>query len=94
MVLLLSYILSALACAALYPFVGSVSARQINRKYIQTLQRQAAERFNKDRLALTPDEDRVDIRLNPGVKNITFSNPAASGQCLTGTAFVSFGRLC
>lgn len=80
MVLLLSYLLSALASTALYPLIGSVSARHPNRNRIQALQRQAADRFNKNRLALS--EGGVDVRLNSAVKNISFSNPAASGKCL------------
>lgn len=80
MVLLLSYLLSALACAAtLYPTVGTVSARRIDRKHIQALQRQAADRFNKNTLAASYVEGGYDVRLSGGVKNFTFSNPAASG---------------
>ena len=74
MVPFLSYALSALA---LCPLLTSVSAIH-NRKQLQTLQRQAADRFYKNRLALA--DGGVDVRLNPGVKNITFSNPDASGQ--------------
>jgi hypothetical protein len=78
MVLFLSYVLSALASTALY----SVSATHINRKHIQTLQRQATDRFYKNRLAVA--DGGVDVRLNPSVKNITFSNPDASGECISG----------
>jgi len=78
MVLLISYLLSALACTTLYPAAGTVSARQIDRKHVQALQRQAAERFNKNRLASSSAGD--DVRLSTGVKNFTFSNPAASGE--------------
>lgn len=84
MVLLLSYLLSALACMALYPALGSVSAKHIDRKHIQALQRQAADRFNKNRLTLPPGQGGFDIKLNPGVKNFTFSNPAASGESISG----------
>jgi len=74
----LSHLLSALACTALYPAVGTVSARQIGRKHIQTLQRQAADRFNRNRLAVPIVGG--DVRLSVGVKNFTFSNPTASGE--------------
>ena len=80
MVLLISYLLSALACTALYPVTGSVSARRIDRKHIQALQRKAADRFSKSLLAVS--EGGVDVKSDPGVKNITFSNPAASGKYL------------
>jgi hypothetical protein len=75
MVFLLSYLLSALACTALYPAVGTASARRIDRKHVQDLQRQAADRLNKNRLAVPSVE-------GGGIKNITFSNPAASGGYL------------
>ena len=78
MVPLISYLLSALICTALYPTAGTVSARQINRKHIQALQRQAADRFSKNRLAVPFGGSNV--RLSPGVKNFTFSNPTASGE--------------
>ena len=72
MVLLISYILSALACTALYPPAGTVSARRINRKYIQALQRQAMDRFNENRLAAS--FVGRDISMSAGVKNFTFSD--------------------
>jgi hypothetical protein len=75
----LSYLFSALACTALYPAVGTVSARQIDRKHIQALQREAANSFGKDRLAVPSVGG--DVRLSAGVKNFTFSNLAASGEC-------------
>ena len=78
MVLLISYLLSVLACAALYPVVWTVSARRIDRKHIQALQRQAADRLNKNRPAVPSGGG--DVRLSPGVKNFMFSNPAASGE--------------
>lgn len=74
---LLSYLFSALACAA----VGTVSARQIDRKHIQALQREAA-----NRLAVSSADGGGDghgdggVRLGAGMKNFTFSNPAASGE--------------
>lgn len=83
MVRLLSYLLSALACTALYPAVGTASARQIDRKHIQALQRQAADRFSKNRLAVSSVQNDGDVRLSGGVKNLTFSNPAASGERLS-----------
>jgi len=76
---LLSYLFSALACTALYPTVGTASARQIDKRHIQALQREAANRFNKNRLAGPPAIGNV--QLSAGVKNFTFSNPAASGEC-------------
>jgi len=76
--LLLSYLFSALACTALYPAVWTVSARQIDKKHIQALQREAVDRFNTNRL-VAPAVGNV--QLSAGVKNFTFSNPAASGEC-------------
>jgi len=70
---LLSCFLSALACTALYPAVQTVSARRIDGKHIQALQHQATDRFNKNRLS-------VPSVGGAGVKNFTFSNPAASGE--------------
>ena len=81
MVLLLSYLVSALVCTTFYPAVGTVSARKIDRKHIQDLRQQAADRFNKNRLAVPSVEDSV--RLSEGVKNFTFSNPASSGRYLS-----------
>ena len=78
---LLSYLFSALACTALYPAFGTVSARQIDKKHIRALQREAANRFNTNKLAGPSAGENV--RLSTGVKNITFSNPAASGECLS-----------
>ena len=78
MILLISGLLSALACTAFYPAAGTVSARQIDRERIQALQRQAADRFSKSRLAASFIGG--DVRLSAGVKNFTFSNPAASGE--------------
>ncbi|KAF9648151.1 alpha/beta-hydrolase [Thelephora ganbajun] len=82
MVLLVSYLLSALAFPALYSAVGAVSARQIDRKHIQALQRQAANRFNENK----PVTQFVggNVRLSSGVKNFTFSNPAASAFYVDG----------
>jgi hypothetical protein len=79
MVLLLSYLLSALAWTALHPAAGTVSARKIDRNHIQALRRHAADRLTKNRLAV-PAEGGV--RLSQNVKNLTFSNPAASGTYL------------
>ena len=81
MVLLLSYLISALACTALYPTVGSVSARKIDRKHIRALRQQAADRHSKNRLAVPSAKGGV--RLSEGVKNFTFTNPAASGMYLS-----------
>ena len=72
---LLSSIFSALACAALYP----VSARQADRNHIQALQREATNRFN-NRLSLSSIAGDVRLSKSTDVKNITFSNPAASGE--------------
>jgi len=77
---LLSYLFSALACTALYPTIGTVSARQFDKRHIQALQREAAKRFNTNRLA--GPSVVGNIQLSAGVKNFTFSNPAASGECL------------
>jgi enhancing lycopene biosynthesis protein 2 len=75
MVFLVSYLLSALACAALHPVVGTTSAKRIDRGHIQALQREAADRFNRvSRLAAVPSGG------GGGAKNFTFSNPAASGE--------------
>ncbi|KAF9652110.1 alpha/beta-hydrolase [Thelephora ganbajun] len=82
MVLLVSYLLSALACTALYSAVGTVSARKIDRKYIEALQRQAADRFNQNKPAASFVGGNV--RLSAGVKNFTFSNPAASAFYVDG----------
>lgn len=78
MVLLISYLLSAFACTALYPTIGTVSARKPDRMHIEALRRKAADRVNKNRLTVAVDSDSV--RSSSGVKNFTFSNPAASGQ--------------
>jgi len=78
MVVLISYLLSVLACAVLHAPAGTVSARGIDRNQIHALQRQAAERFNKNRLAVPVGGG--DVQLSAGVKNFTFSNPAASGE--------------
>ena len=77
---LLYHLLSALACTALYPAVGTVSARRIGGKHIQALQRQGAGTFNRNRLAVSIVGR--DVRLSAGVKNLTFSNPAATGEYL------------
>ena len=84
MVLLLSHLLSALAWTALSPAAGSVSARKIDRTNFKTLQRQAADRFNENRLTVqSPGNGDLNFNLGPGgVKNFTFSNPAASGESL------------
>ncbi|KAF9783688.1 alpha/beta-hydrolase [Thelephora terrestris] len=82
MVLLLSYLLSALAWTALHPAAGTVSARKIDRNHIQALRRHAADRFTKNRLAVPSAEGGV--RLSQGVKNLTFSNPAASAFYVDG----------
>ena len=81
MVSLLSYVLSALACTALHPALGTVSARRMDRNHIQALQKQAADKLTKNRLAVL--SGGLDVKLNSGVKNITFSNPAASGERLS-----------
>ena len=78
--LLLSYLFSALACTALYSTVGTVSARQIDKGHIRALQREAANRFNTNKLA--GPSAIGNVQLSAGVKNFTFSNPAASGECL------------
>ena len=95
MILLLSYLLPVLAWAALCPEVGTVSARKIDRNYIQALRQEAADRFSKNRLAVPSVEGGV--RLSEGVKNFTFSNPAASGRYLSceGVSYMwNFERLC
>ena len=76
--LLLFYLLSALVCTALHPATGAVSARRTDREYIQALQRQAEDRLNKNKLGRTFVGG--DIQLSADVKNVTFSNPAASGE--------------
>ena len=81
MVLLLPYLLSTLAWAALYPAAGSVSARRVDRKHVHALQRQAADRFNKNKPAVLYTGGG-DVRFGGGVQNFTFSNPAASGERL------------
>ena len=78
MVLLASYLISALACVPLLPAIGTASARRIDREHIQALQRKAADKLRKNRLVV-PFGDG-DVRLNAGVKNFTFLNPAASGE--------------
>ena len=78
MVLLISYVLLAFACTTLYPTIGTVSAMKPDRMHIKALQRKAADRVNKNRLVVAVDSDSV--RSSSGVKNFTFSNPAASGQ--------------
>jgi len=78
MVVLISYLLSVLACAALHAPVGTASARRIGGKQIHALQRQAVDRFNKNRVAVSVGGG--DAQLSAGVKNFTFSNPAASGE--------------
>ena len=45
------------------------------------LQRQAVDRFNKNKLALL-STGSSNVDLSGGVKNFTFSNPAASGERL------------
>jgi carboxypeptidase D len=81
MVLLLSsYILSALACTALYP--GPVSAKRFDRNHLKALQQNALDNHNKNALSLLATNG-FDSKLNTGVKNITFSNPAASGEHLS-----------
>ena len=75
---LLSHLFSALACTALYSTLGTVTARQIDRKHIQALQREASDRFH-NRLSIPPAGGN--LQLSAGVKNFTFSNPAASGEC-------------
>ena len=75
---LLSYLLSLLAWTTLSPTVGTVLAREIDRKHVQALRQEAAERLSKDRLAVPSVEGGV--KLSEGVKNFTFSNPAASGR--------------
>lgn len=68
---LLSHFLSALACTA----IGTVSARRTDWNHIQTLQREAVNRLSENRLAVPLADNGT------GVKNFTFSNPAASGEC-------------
>jgi len=77
MVLLISYLLSALACSALYPAIGTVSAGKID-EHFKAIQRHAADRFNKNRIAASLDHE--DIKLDAGAKNFVCSNPAASGE--------------
>ena len=64
--------------------VGTVSARQIDRNHIEAVQRGAANRFNENRLAVP---FAGDVQPSPGVKNFTFSNPAASGECHTSSYY-------
>jgi hypothetical protein len=77
---LFPHLLSALACTVLCPVVRTVSARQIDRNHIKAVQRGATHRFNENRLAVPLAGD---VQPSPGVKNFTFSNPAASGECRT-----------
>lgn len=86
---LLPYLFSVLACTAFFPALGTASARQIDRKHIQALQQEAVNSFNKNRLAAGPVVG--DVRLNAGVKNFTFSNPAASGKCRVARVRVFLG---
>ena len=81
MVLFLPYLLSTLALAALYPAAGSVSARRADRKHVQALQRQAADKFNKNKPAVLYTGGG-DVKFGGGVKNFTFLNPTASGERL------------
>jgi hypothetical protein len=83
MVLLLPPVLSALAFTALSPLIGEVSAKHLDRNHIQSLRNKAAEKLSKNRLAVVPGGDVIDVKVNAGVKNITFSNPAASGESLS-----------
>ena len=55
-----------------------MSARKIDRNHIQALRQQAVDRHSKNRLAMASIKGGV--RLSEGVKNFTFSNPAASGR--------------
>ena len=92
MVLLLSYLLSALAWTTLYPAVGVVSGRKIDRNHIQALRQHAADRVSKNTPAVPSVEGGV--RLSEGVQNFTFSNPAASGKHLSSdTVFHTCGIL-
>ena len=50
---LLSYLLSALACTALYPAAGTVSARGIERKHVEAVRREAVDRFGDRDLAVS-----------------------------------------
>ena len=76
---LLSYLLSLVAWTTLSPAAGTVLAREIDRKHVHALRQEAAERLSKNRLAVPSVEGGV--RLSEGVKNFTFSNPAASSTC-------------
>jgi len=78
MVLLISYLISALACVTLLPAIGTASARRVDRKYIQALQRQVADKLSGNGLAVPFGGN--DVRSSAGVKNFTLSNPAASGE--------------
>ena len=75
MVLLISYILSALVCAALSPSFGTVSAKGISDRRNKFLD---VTKGSKSRLAGSSGGGGVQPNL--GVNNITFSNPAASGE--------------
>lgn len=88
---LLPHLLFTLAVAALYPAIGTVSAKHLDRNQIQALRNKAADRFSKNRLAGLPGGDVIDVKANPGVKNITFSNPAASGECHVSLSRASHG---
>ncbi|KAF9780060.1 alpha/beta-hydrolase [Thelephora terrestris] len=84
MVLLLPHVLSALAFTALSPLLEEVSAKHLDRNHIQSLRNKAAEKLSKNRLAVVPGGDVIDVKVNAGVKNITFSNPAASAFYVDG----------
>lgn len=91
MVALLSYLFSALACTALYPVTGSVSARRLDRNFIQTLQRQAADRLSKNKLAISSIQGGSGDGTRLGVQNFTFSNPAASAFYVDGKTIPDVG---
>ena len=89
MVLLLPYLLSILACTALSPTAGSVSAKKLESNHVQALRRHAADKLSKKNLSTASR----DVNSGGGVQNFTFSNPAASGKCLLWPVSQSFGNL-
>ena len=72
---LLSYLLSALACTALYPAAGTVSARGIERKHVEAVKREAVDRFGDRDLAVSfasVDDDRpfADVKDGEDVEDL------------------------
>ena len=72
---LLSYLLSALACTALYPAAGTVSARGIERKHVEAVKREAVDRFSDRDLAVSfasVDDDRplADVKDGEDVEDL------------------------